>query len=220
MNEMNRKTIELLSPAGDMERLRMAVAYGADAVYLAGGQFGMRAFAGNFTREELAQAVTLCHEKGVAVHVTCNTMPRNEEAVKIPEFLEYLESLGVDAVIVADLGVFEAAKKYAPHVKRHMSTQAGITNYAAARAWHDMGAHRVILCSSGCRRIAHRWANFTVVRCGRDAVTHLPPAILGYRHMGHILQIGERHMPPIESHFPESYTDALAEYESRNAGIR
>ncbi len=82
------------------------------------------------------------------------------------------------------------------------------------------GAPRVILCSSGCRRIAHRWANFTVVRCGRDAVTHLPPAILGYRHMGHILQIGERHMPPIESHFPESYTDALAEYESRNAGIR
>ena len=142
---MEKRKIELLSPAGDMERLRMAVAYGADAVYLAGGQFGMRAFAGNFTREELAQAVTLCHEKGVAVHVTCNTMPRNEEAVKIPEFLEYLESLGVDAVIVADLGVFEAAKKYAPHVKRHMSTQAGITNYAAARAWHDMGAHRVIL---------------------------------------------------------------------------
>ena len=142
---MKERKIELLSPAGDMERLRMAVAYGADAVYLAGGQFGMRAFAGNFSREELARAVDLCHRNGVAAHITCNTMPRNEETAAIPEFLEYLESLGADAVIVADLGVFEMAKRYAPHVKRHMSTQAGITNYAAARAWHEMGAHRVIL---------------------------------------------------------------------------
>ena len=77
--------IELLSPAGDMERLQMAVAYGADAVYLAGGQFGMRAFAGNFSREELPQAVELCHSHGVKVHVTCNTMPRNEELDELPE---------------------------------------------------------------------------------------------------------------------------------------
>ena len=147
---MNERKIELLSPAGDMERLRMAVAYGADAVYLAGGRFGMRAFAGNFTQEELSQAVTLCHNNGVAVHVTCNTMPRNEEAADIPAFMEYLDSIGVDAVIVADLGVFEAAKQYAPHVKRHMSTQAGVTNYAAARAWHEMGAHRVILARELC----------------------------------------------------------------------
>lgn len=123
----------------------MAVAYGADAVYFAGGQFGMRAFAGNFDREELARAVAHCHAHGVAAHITCNTMPRNGETAAIPEFLEYLESIGADAVILADLGVFEMAKRYAPHVKRHMSTQAGITNYAAARAWHDMGAHRVIL---------------------------------------------------------------------------
>ena len=142
---MKEKKIELLAPAGDMERLHMAVAYGADAVYLAGGQFGMRAFAGNFGDEELARAVAHAHAAGVAVHVTCNAMPRNEEAVHIPAFLERLESLGVDAVIVADLGVFEAAKRYAPHVKRHMSTQAGVTNYAAARVWHDLGAHRVIL---------------------------------------------------------------------------
>ena len=147
---MNKRKIELLSPAGDMERLRMAVAYGADAVYLAGGRFGMRAFAGNFTQEELAQAVTLCHNNGVAVHVTCNTMPRNEEAADIPAFMEYLDSIGVDAVIVADLGVFEAARQYAPHVKRHMSTQAGVTNYAAARVWHEMGAHRVILARELC----------------------------------------------------------------------
>lgn len=142
---MEKKKIELLAPAGDMERLKMAVAYGADAVYFAGGQFGMRAFAGNFDREELARAVAHCHAHGVAAHITCNTMPRNGETAAIPEFLEYLESIGADAVILADLGVFEMAKRYAPHVKRHMSTQAGITNYAAARAWHDMGAHRVIL---------------------------------------------------------------------------
>ncbi len=142
---MAQRKIELLAPAGDMERLKMAVAYGADAVYLAGGQFGMRAFAGNFGEEELKEAVEHAHAAGVAVHVTCNTMPRNEEVTHIPAFLEQLESLGVDAVIVADLGVFEAAKKYAPHVKRHMSTQAGVTNFAAARAWHDLGAHRVIL---------------------------------------------------------------------------
>lgn len=142
---MQRKKIELLSPAGDMERLRMAVAYGADAVYLAGGQFGMRAFAGNFDRQELEEAVALCHRNGVDVHVTCNTMPRNGEVEAIPEFLEFLDGIGVDAVIVADLGVFRMAQRHAPHVKRHVSTQAGVTNFAAAREWHDMGASRVIL---------------------------------------------------------------------------
>lgn len=142
---MEKRKVELLSPAGDMERLEMAVAYGADAVYLAGGQFGMRAFAGNFTREELAAAVKLCHDRGVAVHVTCNTMPRNDEAAAIPAFLEYLDALAVDGVILADLGVFQMAKRHAPRVKRHISTQAGVTNYAAARAWYEMGAHRVIL---------------------------------------------------------------------------
>ncbi len=136
---------ELLAPAGDFERLRMAVAYGADAVYLAGGDFGMRAFAGNFTPEELERAVAFCHEKGVAVHVTCNTLPRNEEAARLPAFLERLEAVGADAVIVADLGVFRMAQKYAPHVKLHMSTQAGVANYESARMWHELGASRVIL---------------------------------------------------------------------------
>ena len=102
---MAEKTIELLSPAGDMERLRMSLAYGADAVYLAGPDFGMRSFAGNFTPEELRQAVELCHSRGVAVHVTCNTMPRNDEAARLPEWLEFLQAAGVDAAILADVGV-------------------------------------------------------------------------------------------------------------------
>ena len=138
-------SIELLSPAGDMERLQMAVAYGADAVYLAGGQFGMRAFAGNFSREELPQAVELCHSHGVKVHVTCNTMPRNEELDELPEYLEYLQDLGVDALIIGDAGVLALAKRYAPRLPLHISTQIGVTNYAAAQFWYDQGASRIIL---------------------------------------------------------------------------
>ena len=139
------KKIELLSPAGDMERLKMSLAYGADAVYLAGSDFGMRAFAGNFTPDEMKQAVELCHGKGVSIHVTCNTMPRNDEVARLPEWLEYLQDLGVDAAIVADVGVLSLLKKHAPRVKAHISTQASISNYQAARAWYELGASRVIL---------------------------------------------------------------------------
>ena len=142
---MAEKTIELLSPAGDMERLRMSLAYGADAVYLAGPDFGMRSFAGNFTPEELRQAVELCHSRGVAVHVTCNTMPRNDEAARLPEWLEYLDSLRVNAVIVAEVGTLALAKRYAPHLDVHISTQASVSNYQAAAAWYELGASRVIL---------------------------------------------------------------------------
>ncbi len=141
---MMRKA-ELLAPAGDMERLRMSVAYGADAVYLAGGDFGMRAFAGNFSPEELSEAVALCKRHGVRVHVTCNTMPRNGEVDRLPDFLVQLEALGVDAVIAADVGVLALCKRYAPHVQVHVSTQAGVTNYQSAQAWYDLGASRVIL---------------------------------------------------------------------------
>ena len=137
--------IELLAPAGDMERLRMSLAYGADAVYLAGTDFGMRSFAGNFTPEELKQAVALCHSRGVAVHVTCNTMPRNGEIARMPEWLSYLQELGVDAAILADAGVLSLLKKHAPRVKAHISTQASVSNYQAAAAWYELGASRVIL---------------------------------------------------------------------------
>ncbi len=139
------RKLELLSPAGDMERLKMSVLYGADAVYLAGTSFGMRSFAGNFSPEELPQAVRYAHDHGVKCHVTVNTMPRNDEVARLPAYLEQLDSAGVDALIVADLGAFMLAGKYAPHCERHISTQQSIANYECAQSWFDLGATRVVL---------------------------------------------------------------------------
>ena len=139
------KKIELLSPAGDMERLKMSVLYGADSVYLAGTDFGMRSFAGNFTPEEMPVAVKFAHDHGVKVHVTVNTMPRNNEICDLPAYLQQLDDAGVDALIVADMGAFTLAKKYAPHCQLHVSTQQSIANYECASAWYDLGASRVVL---------------------------------------------------------------------------
>lgn len=123
----------------------MALHYGADAVYLAGTMFGMRAAAGNFTFDELKKAVKLAHEKGAAVHMTCNTLPRENELASLPVFLEQAQDAGVDAFIIADLGVMAVAAKYAPMVSRHVSTQLGVINSATANVLHDMGADRVVL---------------------------------------------------------------------------
>lgn len=140
-----RKKPELLAPAGDWEKLQMAVLYGADAVYLAGTSFGMRSFAGNFSDEELPRAMDFAHRHGVKVHATVNTMPRSGEVDRLPEHLEKLNDAGVDALILADLGAFILAGKYAPRCQRHISTQQSIANYACAQAWFDLGAQRVVL---------------------------------------------------------------------------
>ena len=137
--------LELLSPAGDMKRLHMAVLYGADAVYLAGTSFGMRSFAGNFDDEELPRAVEFAHDHGVKVHATVNTMPRNDEVIALPAHLEKLQAAGVDALILADLGAFTLAGKYASNCERHISTQQSVANYECAQAWFDLGAKRVVL---------------------------------------------------------------------------
>jgi len=123
----------------------MAVSYGADAVYLAGNAFGMRSFAGNFDEEGVRRAVKRCHDAGVRMHVTCNTMPRNEEIDRLPQWLEFLQDAGADAVILADVGALSLAKRYAPGVEIHISTQASVVNYQSALAWHELGARRVIL---------------------------------------------------------------------------
>ena len=142
---MNKRKPELLAPAGDMERLKMAVLYGADAVYLAGTSFGMRSFAGNFSPQELPEAVRYAHSHGVKVHVTVNTMPRSGELDALPAHLALLNDCGVDALIIADLGVFRMAEEYAPNCERHVSTQVSVANYACAAAWYDLGAKRVVL---------------------------------------------------------------------------
>lgn len=139
------KNTELLSPAGDFECFQSALKFGADAIYLAGEEYGMRTSSANFDHDTLKKAVSLAHEKGVAVYVTCNTTPRSKEMETLPSFLESAADCGVDAFIVADLGVFSLAKKYAPNVEIHMSTQTGIVNYYTANVLHDMGAKRVVL---------------------------------------------------------------------------
>lgn len=123
----------------------MCLNYGADAVYLAGRRFGMRAAAVNFSDEELVRAVELAHGKGVRVYVTCNTLPREDELAEIPPYLAFLQDAGVDALIIADIGMLELAKRYAPCVKRHVSTQLGVINSATANALYAMGADTVVL---------------------------------------------------------------------------
>ncbi len=139
------KKPELLSPAGDMERLQMALRYGADAVYLAGTQFGMRGGVENFTLDELSEAVRLCHAAGVRVHVTVNTLPRMDELPALPDYLRHLEAIGVDALIIADMGVLRLAKRWAPTPEKHISTQAGIVNAESALGWMELGVKRVVL---------------------------------------------------------------------------
>lgn len=139
------KLPELLCPAGDLTRLKAAVDFGADAVYLAGEEFGMRTAASNFGKEDLISGIKYAHDRGVKVHITCNTLPHNEEIPRLPEFLEYLNDIGADAIIAADIGTMELVKKYAPKCELHASVQSGIVNYLTANAFYNMGAKRVVL---------------------------------------------------------------------------
>ncbi len=139
------KIPEVLVPAGDAERLKAAVDFGADAVYLGGKQFTMRAAAAGFDKDQLREAVRFAHSNGVKVYLTCNTLPRNHELDAFPKFILNVQAAGVDAVIVADLGLLSMIKKYAPDMEIHMSTQTGIVNYASANALYDMGVRRVVL---------------------------------------------------------------------------
>lgn len=140
-----RDKLELLSPAGDYEKLLMALNYGADAVYLAGREFGMRASSANFDDDTLEKAVETVHSFGKKIYVTCNTLPREDELARLPEYLEFLNSLKVDALIIADLGVLQMAKKYAPDVAKHVSTQLGVVNSGTANFLYEQGADTAVL---------------------------------------------------------------------------
>ena len=156
---------ELLSPAGNFEKLKAALLYGADAVYLAGQRFGMRSQAGNFSVEEIFEAVALAHGMGKRVYLTLNTMPRTNEYPALRDFLAELRGSGLDAVIVADLGVMATVKEILPNMEIHVSTQASIISPAAAQAWAALGARRLVLA---------RELQFHEIRAIRDA---LPPDV-------------------------------------------
>ncbi len=145
MKTMVKRRPELLAPAGDAERLEAALLFGADAVYLGGKLFNMRAATESFDDEALKSAVDKCHEKGVAVHLVANTLPRNDEVSALPAFFESAAKAGVDAFIIADIGVMRAAQKYAPGIDIHMSTQTGVVNYDTASALYDLGAKRIVM---------------------------------------------------------------------------
>lgn len=136
---------ELLSPAGDMERLKYAFAYGADAVYLGAEDFGMRAAPKNFSLEQLKEAADYANSLGKKVYLTLNTVPTNEDVKKMPEFIRKVAQTGIHAVIVADLGVLAMVKENAPDMEIHFSTQVGIMNYVTANAAYNLGAKRIVL---------------------------------------------------------------------------
>lgn len=141
---MTDKKVELLAPAGDMERLEAAVKFGANAVFMAGDSFGLRANAKNFDREAMKKAVDYAHENGVNVHITMNIVPHDEDMVGIEDYLKYLDEIGVDALIISDPGIFSIAKELTD-IDLHVSTQASVTNSATVNFWYNMGAKRVIL---------------------------------------------------------------------------
>lgn len=143
--DCKKRKPELLAPAGTFEKMKMAFAYGADAVYLGGKFFGLRALGGNFTKEELKEAVCYAHERQKKIYVTVNIFPHDDEFLRLKDYLIFLESIHADAILVADLGVFQLAREIAPELSIHVSTQANTVNAAAVRAWKALGAERVVL---------------------------------------------------------------------------
>jgi len=136
---------ELLSPAGNFERLKVAFAYGADAVYLAGKALGMRAKAGNFEIEEMNEGIKYAHSLGKKVYVTVNIIARNEDFIALDDYFTELNKIAPDALIISDLGIFDMARKLLPNMEIHISTQANTTNFASANFWKKLGASRIIL---------------------------------------------------------------------------
>lgn len=145
MKTSDRPAPELLSPAGNFEKMEAAIRYGANAVYLAGHAFGMRSAADNFSDEELAAAIAYAHERGVRVYVTVNTAPRDAEYPALAAYLRRLGELAPDALIVADLGVFSLCRELIPEMELHVSTLANSVSAADVRAWGRLGAKRVVL---------------------------------------------------------------------------
>jgi len=136
---------ELLAPAGSLEKLKIAVMYGADAVYVGGVKFGLRAGAKNFTLDELAEGISFAHKNEKKVYLTLNIIPHNEDLTELPEYVEKLKELSLDGMIISDPGILNIVKKIIPEMEIHLSTQASITSYAAVNFWYQQGIRRIIL---------------------------------------------------------------------------
>ncbi|MGN0025613.1 U32 family peptidase [uncultured Clostridium sp.] len=139
------KKPEILAPAGSLDRLKIAIDFGADAVYIGGGRLNLRAFSDNFTNEEMAEGIKYCHDRGKKLYVTMNVFPRNHDLKGVEEYIKGLYDLGVDAIIVADPSIVAAAKTAAPNLEIHLSTQANITNWMATKFWYEQGVKRIVL---------------------------------------------------------------------------
>ena len=139
------KKIELLAPAGNLYKLKIAFKYGADAVYIGGEMFSLRVAADNFTKEEMREGIEYAHALGKKVYVTANIIPHNRDLKEMEDYFKEIYELGADAVIISDLGAFTICKRVAPKLEIHISTQANNTNYQTVEAWHRMGAKRVVL---------------------------------------------------------------------------
>lgn len=139
------KKVELLAPAGSLEKLKMAVIYGADAVYLGGEEFGLRAHAENFTTEDLKTGIEFAHNRGKKVYITMNIFPHNDDLRGMPDYIKEVSNMGVDAIILSDPGVFSLVKEFAPDMEIHLSTQANNTNWMSSRFWHQQGVKRIVL---------------------------------------------------------------------------
>lgn len=137
--------VELLAPAGNLEKLKMAIIYGADAVYLGGEEFGLRANADNFTQEDLIEGIEFAHSRGKKVFVTMNIIPHNEDFPAMPNYIRSLTEIGVDAIILSDPGVYALVKEISPDMEIHLSTQANNTNYMSAKFWYEHGVKRIVL---------------------------------------------------------------------------
>ena len=139
------KNIELLAPAGDIEKLKMAIVYGADAVYLAGESFGLRKASKNFTNEQLKEATDFVHKNGKKIYITLNIIPHNDDLVGLEDYVQTLVEIGVDALIVADAGIYSTVRSVSKEIEVHLSTQASVTNYKTVKFWRDLGVKRIVL---------------------------------------------------------------------------
>ena len=142
---IGKNKLELLAPAGDLEKLKIAVLYGADAVYIGGEAYGLRAKAKNFTKEKMAEGIAFAHERGKKVYVTANIYAHNQDFVGMADYFKEVEALGADGLLISDLGVFAVAREAVPNMEIHISTQANNTNFESAKMWYQLGARRVVV---------------------------------------------------------------------------